>query len=535
MAQTYNRVAVWGSGLRPRAVASAEIALPPSAYNTTRLQGTNRKQWPAPHPMRGGDFRSSTFAGAPVARGSSARALPPDVYNLGRLSGGNKRVAPVGQPRTPATRAALMRGDATTEQLSTKAKTSKAKADAPQSSFDINEIVAGLRAALESSESDGERDILNEQLATLRPFVLLSKKRPLTDEEQSIVDEIGRALLAQAESAVKGEVAADSAQRIAYDADQRAAGDVREYLAELERVAAQKADIAARRAHELDLFAEEAKDRIGEIAAEATDLRAEEARAAATQADVERRLKEIPTEERAAQQVIRLAAIKVSKKVVAPDAKAAAEADASAAKAALKDLALEEKALAEQDAELHSIQARAATRAQELADEEAAIRLEVPRLEAVRDLAIQEAKDAGDALLLTPQPEAKVPRKRARNVPMREDAARQQQIEILEEALNPLSTNIKRALFEMGQAQQGQAQAGPPPQYISSWTEKSIMAPVNEGASTVPILKGVLKKALGSIGTNRQGNAPNKKELFALIRKNGLAQELADAVIAAGR
>ena len=467
-----------------------------------------------------------------MARGSSARALPPDVYNLGRLSGGNKRVAPVGQPRTAATRAALMRGDATTEQLSTKAKGSKAKPDMPQSSFNIEEIVAGLRAALESAESDEERDVLNEQLATLRPFVLLSKKRPLTDEEQGIVDEIGRALLAQAESAVKGEVAADSAQRIAYDADQRAASDAREYLAELERDAAQKADIAARRAHELDLFAEEAKDRIGEITSEATDLRAEEARAAATQADVERRLKEIPTEERAAQQVIRLAAIKVSKKVVAPDAKAAAEADASAAKAALKDLALEEKALAEQDAELHTIQARAASRSQEPADEEAAIRLEVPRLEAVRDLAIQEAKDAGAALLLTPQPEAK----RARNVPMREDAARQQQIEILEEALNPLSTNIKRALFEMGQQGQAQqAQAGPPPQYISSWTEKSIMAPVNEGASTVPILKGVLKKALGSIGTNRQGNAPNKKELFALIRKNGLAQELADAVIAAGR
>ena len=226
----------------------------------------------------------------------------------------------------------------------------------------------------------------------------------------------------------------------------------------------------------------------------------------------------------------------MSKKDVAADKKAAAEADAAAAKAAIKNLALEEKALAEQDAELHTIQARAAIRAQELADEQAAIRLEVPRLEAVRDLAIQEAKDAGDALLLIPQPEAKVPRKRARAIPNREDAARQQQIEILEEALNPLSTNIKRALFEMGQQGQAQqAQAGPPPQYISSWTEKSIMAPVNEGASTVPILKGVLKKALGSIGTNKQGNAPNKKELFALIRKNGLAQELADAVIAAGR
>jgi hypothetical protein len=61
------------------------------------------------------------------------------------------------------------------------------------------------------------------------------------------------------------------------------------------------------------------------------------------------------------------------------------------------------------------------------------------------------------------------------------------------------------------------------------------MAPVNEGASTVPILKGVLKKALGSIGTNKQGNPPNKKQLFALIQKHGLAQELADAVVATGR
>ena len=58
------------------------------------------------------------------------------------------------------------------------------------------------------------------------------------------MDEIGRALLAQAESAVKGEVAADSAQRIAYDADQRAASDAREVLAELERNLAAKADIA---------------------------------------------------------------------------------------------------------------------------------------------------------------------------------------------------------------------------------------------------------------------------------------------------
>ena len=61
------------------------------------------------------------------------------------------------------------------------------------------------------------------------------------------------------------------------------------------------------------------------------------------------------------------------------------------------------------------------------------------------------------------------------------------------------------------------------------------MLATNEGASTVPILKGVLKKALGTVGVNRSGNPPNKQQLFALIKKNGLAQELADAVSAAGR
>ena len=504
MAQTYNRVAVWGSGLRPRAVASAERALPPSAYNTTRLQGTNRKQWPAPHPMRGGDFRSSTFAGAPVARGSSARALPPDVYNRNRLSGANKRHAPVGQPRTAKTRAALMRGDAAEA-----GQLTEPQADAPQPTFDINEIVAGLRAALESAESDEERDTLNEQLATLRPFVLLSKKRALTDEEQGIVDEIGRALLAQAEGQAAGEVQEDAAQRITYDADQAQASDAREVLAELERDLATKADIAARRVLEVDQFAAAVRAHVPEIQKEALKLEGESKKARADRRAIEKRLAEIPDE--------------------------VAAAELLSDEVAVRALAAEEKAAEEDKQRALDYIAGAADRLREIAAEEAAIATEGPRLKAERDAAIDAVKDAGDALGLAPQPEGKVPRKRARNVPTREDAARQQQIEILEEALNPLSTNIKRALFEMGQQGQAQqAQAGPPPQYISSWTEKSIMAPVNEGAS-IPILKGVLKKALGSIGTNRQGNAPNKKELFALIREHSLAQELADAVIAAGR
>ena len=150
----------------------------------------------------------------------------------------------------------------------------------------------------------------------------------------------------------------------------------------------------------------------------------------------------------------------------------------------------------------------------ELEAEEALIAAEKPRLAAAGLNALQEVKDAEDALGLAPQPEALVPRKRARNVPTREDAKREREIEILEEALNPLSTNIKRALFEMGQQGQAQqAQAGPSPQYISSWTADSIMASANQGASTVPILRSVIKASLGTVGVNRSGNPPNKTAL----------------------
>jgi len=427
-----------------------------------------------------------------------------------------------------------MRGDAAVGQLATKAKASKAKPDTPQSSFNIEEIVAGLRAALESAESDEERDVLNEQLATLRPFVLLSKKRPLTDEEQSIVDEIGRALLAQAEGAAKGEVQADMAQRIAYNKDQQAASDAREVLAELERDLAAKADIAARRAHEVDQFAIAARAHVPEIQKEARKLEGESKRAEADRAAIAKRALEIAREEAAVEAARDAALVEVQTAGKTVKERIALQKVAADASKDLKDLSLEEKTLAEDDARADQFISGAADRLREIADEEAAIRAEGPRLEAERDAALQAATDAELALGMAPAPEAKVPRKRARAIPNREDSARQQQIEILEEALNPLSTNIKRALFEMGQAQQGQAQAAPP-QYISPWTANSIMAPVNQGASTIPILKGVLKAKLGSIGTNKQGNPPNKKQLFALIQKHGLAQELADAVAAAGR
>ena len=66
--------------------------------------------------------------------------------------------------------------------------------------------------------------------------MLLAKKRELTDEEQNIVDGIGRALLSQAESEVSAEVGAEDEHRRALaeqDAEQEEFGQ-RKYLAELE-------------------------------------------------------------------------------------------------------------------------------------------------------------------------------------------------------------------------------------------------------------------------------------------------------------
>ena len=443
--------------------------------------------------------------------GQHAKALPPDVYNRGRLQGQNRRVAPVPQPRTEASRRALMRGDAQAGELV------EAEPDAAPA-FDINEIMSGLRAALESAESDEDRDLLNEQLSVLRPFALLSKKRALTEDEQAVVDEIGRSLRAQAERQAGSEVAADTEQRVLYERDQAQASDAREVLAELERDLVAKADIAARRAQEVDAFAAEARAYVPTILKEARKLEGDAKRAEADVRAIEKRLAEIPGE--------------------------VATAKGRSDKAAVKALAAEEKVAEEDKQRAVDYIAGAADRLREIAAEEAAIAAKGPRLEAERDAAIKAATDAEGVLLLTAAPEAKVPRKRARAIPNREEAIRDKQIEVLEEAIAPLSQNIKRALFEQGQSNaaalalaQGiaQAQPGPPPQYISSWTADSIMLPASYGNSTVPILRSVIKTALGAVGTNRQGNPPTKKQLFAIIKQKGLEQQLADAVTAAGR
>ena len=202
-----NGIRLWGSALRPLANASLSPPMQPGAYNVHRLQGQNRRH--AVHGiapgLSGGRRPASSVLpfGAPIAQSSQAKALPPDLYNKGRLTGSNKKVAYIGLgPRTRKTASAIMKsGEVTKDSL-------QAKAESAKKPIDVNELVSGLKAALDVADSEEQRDSINHQLATLRPFVLLAKKRELTDEEQNIVDGIGRALLAQAEEQIGAEVGA---------------------------------------------------------------------------------------------------------------------------------------------------------------------------------------------------------------------------------------------------------------------------------------------------------------------------------------
>ena len=508
MAVTYRHVQVWGSGLRPRAAASAAPAPPPSAYNKTRLTGTNRACWPAPRPLRGAEFRSSSFTGAPIARGSSAKALPPDVYNAQRLSGQNRRIAPVGQPRTARTRAALMAaGDAAAGDGPELAPEPQRSPLLAGSTFDINEIVSGLKAAAESAETDEEKDALNEQLATLRPFVLIARRRQLTEAEQGIVDEVGRALLAQAEGAAGEEVSAETAQRIAFDEEQRALGDTRETLAAMERDRNALIEVAANRAQEMDEFLAEARAVVPRIKREAVTLAADAKTARGDVRAADKRLAAIPAE---------VAAAESAGDEIVADA-----------------LAEEEKLLEEARENAGRFAAGAAVRLREIADEEKAIADDGSRLEAARDAAERAAVAAADALARTPAPVATVQRKRRRAVPGREEVARGKQVEALSEAIEPLSVDIQRALFDIAAAAPGASPLSAP-----RFTAKEVMLPANERKVLRDTLRDVVRTANGgTLGTNSRGNPPNKEELFRLVRKQGLQKELADAVNAyyAGR
>lgn len=510
MAVTYANVRVWGSGLRPRATASAAPALPPSAYNKTRLTGTNRASWPAPRPLRGAEFRSSSFAGAPIARGSSARAPPPDAYNAGRLTGQNRREAPTPHPRTARTRAALMsEGDAAAGDGPELAgnRAGKMPPQDPSSSFDINEIVAGLKAAAESAETDEEKDVLTEQLATLRPFVLISKRRPLSEEEQGIVDEVGRALLAQAEGAAGEEVAADAAQRVAFDRDQKAISDARQVLGELEFQRNALTEVAANRAQELADFVADARTTVPLIQKEAAKLAADAKAARADRRSAEKRLANIPAE--------------------------IAAAESAGDRVAADSLVEEEKRLEETRENADQFATGAAARIREITDMERDYATGGPIIEAAARAAGRAAVAAEDAFARAPLPAATVPRKRRRVVPEREEVARRKQVEALSEAIEPLSVDIQRALFDIAAAAPGASPLSAP-----RFTAKEVMSPANERKVLRDVLKDVVRAANGGIlGTNSRGNTPNKEELFKLVRAQGLQQSLADAVNAyyAGR
>lgn len=555
MAVTYANVRVWGSGLRPRAAGSMSPALPPSAFNRARLTGVNKASWPEPRPLRGGEYRSSSFTGAPIAGGSSARALPPDAYNTRRLTGRNRREAPIPQPRTAKTRAALMaEGDAA---AGDGAELAQKPGGTPEQTFDIGEIVAGLKAAAESAETDEEKDVLAEQLATLRPFVLISKKRQLTEEEQGIVDEVGRALLAQAEGAAGEEVAADTAQRIAFDREQKAISDARQVLGELELERNAKYAEAEARAREYDTFAESARAREREIEVEQREAAAEKARAVHEQLQLEDAARELP-DKRAQYERVLKDALKRAKKAKNPRAKAAAEGQVALARQSLYDL----NDLADQIRSRHAEETLAEQKLQAYEDDldkqVEAIAEELPRLGMAARIAGRAAAQAQADLEDEPPPPAvTVPRKRQRPTPARAETTRRKQIEDIATAIGPLSEDIKEALLAaksserpraarqrsaaeeedfpgarfwglQEEPQSSEQSSGPP----GAWSVSQVMDPRNGRAVLSETLEKVLRASdpRGVLGTNKKGKEPSKQEMWEMIREKGLENKLAAAM-----
>lgn len=231
-------VTTWGSGLRRLASFSVSQAGNPSEYNRNRLQGRNtRTSVHGVGPIGPGRPPSSMlpFGGA-IAQVSQAKALPPDLYNKNRLTGSNKRVTYIGLgPRSTATASALMK--------SGEIPNSKEDQAAVARDINVDELVSGLKSALEVADTEEQRDVISHQLATLRPFVLLTKKRDLTEQEQQIVNNIGQTLLSQAEEEVAAQTADDDQYRIELGQQDTEQVDYanKKYLAE---VLAQKADEA---------------------------------------------------------------------------------------------------------------------------------------------------------------------------------------------------------------------------------------------------------------------------------------------------
>jgi hypothetical protein len=221
-------VGVWGSPLRRSASASQAAAPAPSSYNQNRLQGANQRRAVI---AVAGPMQPSLGIGNPMARVSQAAAMPPDRYNVGRLRGRNQRKATPGVARVGDASRMPPEGDGV-------AAAAPVPKGAPAVHADVEEILAGLRAGLATAADDDAKDAIAEQFATLTPFALLAKRRPLAEDEQAIVDAAARDLLASAQQAAGAATAEAEDYRRGTAEDAAGAADARAELDRRQRAAA---------------------------------------------------------------------------------------------------------------------------------------------------------------------------------------------------------------------------------------------------------------------------------------------------------
>lgn len=86
------------------------------------------------------------------------------------------------------------------------------------------EILAGLRAALDTATDDAERDHIRDMIETIRPLAALALRRVLTVEEQARVEDISHKLLAEAQQASSREGLEEMQHQAARAAEMEAVG-----------------------------------------------------------------------------------------------------------------------------------------------------------------------------------------------------------------------------------------------------------------------------------------------------------------------
>jgi hypothetical protein len=188
-------VGIWGSSLHGAARAEWSATVPPNAYNANRLQGRNRNRVPSGRAPIGPLAPSASIpSGVPSARASWSQPIPPDRYNVGRLTGRNTKRVPDSYPRTLATVAAVLQGPTPTGLVS--------NAGGPVRPANVAEVMAGLRAALESASNDDERENIKDLMEQLRPIAAIAARRALAPDEQAVVNKVAQEVLGEAEREV---------------------------------------------------------------------------------------------------------------------------------------------------------------------------------------------------------------------------------------------------------------------------------------------------------------------------------------------